>query len=147
MILALEEISASFYSEILRGRYGRGNYHLHQDFTSLYDLEKDCPFLPEVRHEEEIFKSLKDAVGKATKMGADETPGIKLEEGSDFSLSCAIGTFSVTGSTATRDVRIFPYPSCSCPETKICYHVMARLASGLANTIVWELGAKKMTMV
>jgi DNA-directed RNA polymerase subunit K/omega len=68
MILALEEISASFYSEILRGRYGRGNYHLHQDFTSLYDLEKDCPFLPEVRHEEKIFKSLKDAVGKATEM-------------------------------------------------------------------------------
>jgi hypothetical protein len=68
MILALEEISASFYSEILRGRYGRGNYHLHQDFTYLYDLEKDCPFLPEVRHEEKIFKSLKDAVGKATEM-------------------------------------------------------------------------------
>lgn len=62
MILALEEIPASFYSEILRGRYGRGNYHLHQDFTSLYDLEKDCPFLPEVRHEEEIFKSLKDVL-------------------------------------------------------------------------------------
>ena len=66
MILALEEISASFYSEILRGRYGRGNYHLHQDFTSLYDLEKNCPFLPEVRNEEEIFKRIKDAVGKAT---------------------------------------------------------------------------------
>jgi hypothetical protein len=46
-----------------------------------------------------------------------------------------IGTFNVTGSTATRDVRIFPYPSCSCPETKICYHVMAaRLACDLANT-------------
>ncbi len=48
-----------------------------------------------------------------------------------------IGTFIVTGSTATRDVRIFPYPSCSCPETKICYHVMAaRLACGLANATI-----------
>jgi hypothetical protein len=46
-----------------------------------------------------------------------------------------IGTFIVSGSIATRDVRIFPYPSCSCPEKKICYHVMAaRLACGLANT-------------
>ena len=35
-------------------------------FSSLYDLEKNCPFLPEVRNEEEIFKRIKDAVGKAT---------------------------------------------------------------------------------
>jgi hypothetical protein len=45
-----------------------------------------------------------------------------------------LGTFTVTGSSVTRDVRIFPNPSCSCPETKICYHVMAvRLACGLGN--------------
>jgi hypothetical protein len=45
-----------------------------------------------------------------------------------------IGTFTVTGSAATRDVRIFPRPSCSCPETTTCYHVMAvRLACGLGT--------------
>lgn len=45
-----------------------------------------------------------------------------------------LGTFTVTGSSVTMDVRIFPNPSCSCPETKICYHVMAvRLSCGLGN--------------
>ena len=46
-----------------------------------------------------------------------------------------IGSFNVTGSTATRDVKIFPNPSCSCPETTTCYHIMAVLLTcGLANT-------------
>ena len=77
-----------------------------------------------------------------------------LEEGSDLNMASAyeqalsvvdkkhvkfnfnrLGTFTVTGSTVTRDMKIFPNPSCSCPETKICYHVMAvGLAFGLGNT-------------
>jgi len=60
MILSLFEISASFFAEILRGRYGRGNYHLQPSYASLYDLNKDCPLLPEIRKKEDIFNSLKD---------------------------------------------------------------------------------------
>lgn len=51
----------------------------------------------------------------------------------EFNLN-RLGTFTVTESTATRDVRLFSNSSCSCPETNIFYHVMAvRLAFGLVN--------------
>jgi hypothetical protein len=67
MILALSEISVTFFAEILRDRYGRGNYyHLQPNLAHLYDLNKDCPLLPEVRKEEDIFNGLKDSVKKAT---------------------------------------------------------------------------------
>ena len=55
IILAFFELSVSFYAEILRGRYGRGNYNLHDDFASFYNLENDCPVLPQTRTEEEIY--------------------------------------------------------------------------------------------
>jgi hypothetical protein len=62
MILALSEISVTFFAEFLRGRYGRGNFNLQPNLAHLYDLNKDCPLLPE----EDIFNCLKDSVKKAT---------------------------------------------------------------------------------
>jgi hypothetical protein len=177
MILALSEISVTFFAEILRGRYGRGNFNLQPNLAHLYDLNKDCPLLPEVRKEEDIFNSLKDSVKKATESviyhylqsfqqinlnffvsrflkGTDDATANKLADGNEYSMASAyeralriidkkyveinfnkIGSFNVTGSTATRDVKIFPNPSCSCPETTTCYHIMAvRLTCDLANT-------------
>ena len=66
IVIAFSELSASFYAEIMRGRYGRGNYNLHDDFTSCYDLEKDCPVLPETRTEEEIFLNLQNSIKQAS---------------------------------------------------------------------------------
>ena len=73
LILALVEISASFYLEILRGRWlplGRGDYHLRQEFAALYDLEKDCSVLPEIRKEEDIFNNIKNSLKKAFESGS-----------------------------------------------------------------------------
>lgn len=67
IVLALEELSASFYAEILRGRYRRGNFNLHEDFESLYDLEKDCPVLPEITDAEEIFMKFQNAIKNVSK--------------------------------------------------------------------------------
>jgi hypothetical protein len=86
--------------------------------------------------------------------GADDATSNKLADGNDYSMASAyeralriidkkyneinfnkIGSFNFTGSTATRDVKIFPNPTCSCPETTTCYHIMAVLLTcGLANT-------------
>ena len=106
MILALSEISVTYFAEILRGRYCRGNYQLQPNLAHLYDINKDCPLLPEVRKEEFIFNSLKDSVKKATESviyhylqsfqeinlnffvsrffkGADDATSNKLADGND----------------------------------------------------------------
>lgn len=50
----------TFLAEILRGWYGRRNYHLQPNYAHLYELKKDCQLLPKVTKEEDIFNRLKD---------------------------------------------------------------------------------------
>lgn len=64
IVLVLGELSASFYSENLKGRYRRRNFHLQGDFESLYDLEKDCPVLPEIKTTEEFFINFQNSIIK-----------------------------------------------------------------------------------
>ena len=62
IVLVLGELSASFYWEILKGRYHRRNFHLQGDFESLYDLERDCPVLPEIKTAEKIFINFQNSI-------------------------------------------------------------------------------------
>lgn len=66
IIIALYELSQSFYGEILRGRYNLGNYHLLQHLSSVYDKTIDKPILPEVQTEEMIFNRIKNSREEAT---------------------------------------------------------------------------------
>lgn len=40
--------SRSTYNEIIRGRYGLGNYIISEDYAFLYDLKRDEPKMLEV---------------------------------------------------------------------------------------------------
>lgn len=61
IVLALYRLLESFYAEIIRGRYGLGTYNLLPQFTGFYNLEKDCPTLPEVHTAEGIFDTVKNS--------------------------------------------------------------------------------------
>lgn len=48
MVIILFRLSSSIYNEILRGRYGLGNYNIRPGYENLYCLEQDKPTLSNV---------------------------------------------------------------------------------------------------
>ena len=64
LCLSLYNLLKSFIMEIIRGRYGMGEYIIRQHLRAIYDFIKDSPnptYLGNPESEEQIFDLLKNA--------------------------------------------------------------------------------------
>ena len=64
LCLALYNLSKTFIMEIIRGRYGRGEYTIREEFRKNYNLVEDAPnptYLENPEMEAQIFARLREA--------------------------------------------------------------------------------------
>ena len=150
MVLALYYLQAYYKREIMRGIHGMGNYPLHPQFkhvSSGVPLVEETVYTPD-----EIVQRIKAS-------GDLKLPYQEIKNSSDFqattkkptsvteraqhviaekkiSFDVGLKTFIILGSgNKPQAVKLFPKPTCTCPSTVSCYHILAaKLCIGMENS-------------
>lgn len=146
MALSLYHLQRYYMVEICRGQHRLGNYHMHPQYHTLA-----APPIPN-----ETVYSPNDIVAKV-KGNLEEVPepmetkkaaavsnnhlsqrmrAHRLLEDNKISYDSKLHTFTVLGSEdKPQAIKLFPKPTCTCPSTKQCYHILAaKLYLGMEDT-------------
>ena len=121
--------------EICRGQHNVGNYHMHPQY---HDLEG--PPIPNevITSPNDIVANVKgklEEVSESTKVKQPSQDSSQLSQkaraqqlldDNRISYDSKLHTFTVLGSgSKPQAIKLFPKPSCTCPCTKECYHIIA----------------------
>ena len=153
LVLSLYQLQAFYLNETKRGLAGLGNYNVAQKYHAVCLDQIAVQYLP-TNSPEEIVKRIKEGERngeipqvKVKKESEDQQPQEKqmrtlsaharaqlVLQNDNISFDTKLHVFNVKGiSGVTRVVTLFPRPSCSCPSTGECYHILAtKLIMGMS---------------
>lgn len=153
LILSLYQLQAFYWNETKRGLAGLGNYTIAPKYQAACLEQVAVQYLP-TNSPEDIVKRIREGERngeipqvKVKKEGADQQPHEKqmrtltaharaqlVVQNDKISFDTKLHVFNVKGlSGVTRVVTLFPRPSCSCPSTGECYHILAaKLIMGMS---------------
>lgn len=159
-VLALYQLQAFYHNEILRGMSGLGTYTLLPRYCGASTHNLEMHYIPTCSPED-IVKNMRESKSMdLNKLGpfdydcsqaeAEEknekghssrdlsatTRAKAILQADDLSYDTKLKVFNVKGSSGiTRIVTVFPKPTCSCPSTTDCYHILAvKLSLGMEVT-------------
>ena len=149
IVLSLHLLQSFYMNEFKRGLTGQGNYHLHERFISLIDLENSAnpqyvcihpaDIINRIRSKDERI-SMTDYNEVSQPTEAEIQPEIfqspshftQLErariiiQSGRISFDPKLHLFNVLGSDdRPYVVKLFPEEFCSCPFNGLCYHIIA----------------------
>ena len=151
MVLALYYLQAYYKREIIRGIHGMGNFHLHSQFK---EVSNSVPLVEvTVYTPEEIVQRIKASdlnvpfqqsennsstqvtTTTTTKPTSQTERARQIIAEKKISFNPDLKTFTILGSgDKPQAVKLFPKPTCTCPSTVQCYHILAaKLSLGMEN--------------
>lgn len=153
LVLSLYQLQAFYWNETKRGLAGLGNYTVAPKYQAACLDQVAVQYLP-TNSPEDIVKRIREGEHngelpqvKVKKEGEDQQPQEKqmrtltaharaqlVVQNDKISFDTKLHVFNVKGlSGVTRVVTLFPRPSCSCPSTGECYHILAaKLIMGMS---------------
>ena len=157
VLLSLYQLQAFYLNETKRGLVGLGDYSIAPEYQFIRFDHLDVQYLP-TSSPDEIVQRIKEGKSMIGNVPAPQrTPIAKEQENlpadtftrtlsaqawaqsvisaGNMTFDPKLHCFNVKGlSGVTRVVTLFPKPSCSCPSTGDCYHILAvKLSVGMST--------------
>lgn len=148
MLLSLYHLQSYYMMEICRGQHGLGNYHLHHQYQNLapQPIPNLTVYSPEDivqqvkgKHRdipEASFSAMKQPNMLNRQLSQRERAHCLIQD-KRISYDSGLHTFTVLGSeNKPQAVKLFPNPTCTCPSTSQCYHIIAaKMYLGMEITV------------
>ena len=145
MLLSLHHLQSYYFLEICRGQHGLGDYHLHHQYQNLapQPIPDQTVYSPE-----DIVQKVKGKHRDAPETSSSEAQQSNmlnkqlsqrerarcLIQDKRISYDSGLHTFTVLDKP--QAVKLFPNPTCTCPSTSQCYHILAaKMYLGMEDTV------------
>ena len=133
--------------EICRGQHGLGDYHLLQQYQNLapQPIPDQTVYSPEeiVQHVKGRHHDVPETSSEKKQPVVSDRPlsqterAHRLIQEKKIIYDSGLHTFTVLGSQdKPQAVKLFPAPTCTCPSTSQCYHILAaKMYLGMEDTV------------